>query len=136
MAQSEVVALAFGNAKAERQAIEKLYEDVATIQRTGPGRKVGAMTLLDYETVIDGQICGLSYASDGSRQTGAQQDLSYDAVLFIAPELSILPGDQVIVRRFGRDNPDSNILLTFEVVGVPPVYATHQEVRLKASGLS
>ena len=65
-------------------------------------------------------ICALSYSgSDKSEQTKAQNEVDYDAVIFAAPDLLVLPGDGVSLKRFGRDNPSSQILLSFQVVGRP-----------------
>ena len=43
----------------------------------------------------------------------------------------VLPGDSVSLKRFGRMDPTSQRVLTFQVVGRPAVYATHQEIRVK-----
>ena len=62
--------------------------------------------------------------------------MDYDAAIFAAPELQVLPGDSVSLRRFGRDNPSSQQILHFAVVGRPAVYATHQEIRVKDGDLA
>lgn len=51
-------------------------------------------------------------------------------------DLLVLPGDSVVLKRFGRDNPSSQILLLFQVVGRPAIYATHQEIRVKDGDLA
>ena len=81
--------------------------------------------------------CMLSYSgSDKSQQTDAQNEIDYDAVLFAAPDLLVLPGDSVSLKRFGRMDPTSQRVLTFQVVGRPAVYATHQEIRVKDGDLA
>lgn len=87
--------------------------------------------------IYDGIICALSYTgSDNSRQTDAQNNVDYDAVIFASPDLLVLPGDTIVVKRFGRDDPSSGRNLTFEVIGRPSVYATHQEIKVKDGDLA
>lgn len=120
--------MSFGNAKAERRALELTYEDTASIIRM-TDTSVGAIDKMAPTAVYEGVRCGLSRTSDRSKQTAAQQDIEYDAVLFLAPELSVEAGDTAEVTRFGS-------VLNFEVVGIPTRYATHQEVFLKARDLA
>lgn len=125
----------FGNPAAERRAIESTYEDTVTIAR--PGKKTeGSITHLEDIPVYVDLPCALSRNSDSSAQTKAQQNIDYDAVVFMAPELQVLPGDTAVVKRFGRDNPTSTIIETFEVIGRPSIFATHQEVKVKDSDLA
>lgn len=127
----------FGNPGAERAAIEMTYEDTATIYRTTPRTSSDGLTKAASAIAYQEIACGLSRSSgDGSGQTKAQNDVSYDAVIFVAPELQILPGDRISLRRFGRDDPSSQRTLRFEVVGRPAVYATHQEIRVKDGDLA
>lgn len=129
--------MAFGNAAAERAAIESMYEDVATVKRNETVR--GANNISEYKRsiVYDNVICGISYTTaDKSDQTDVQNNIDVEATLFISPELDIRPGDYITVKRFGRDNPISTLIREYEVIGPPPVYATHQEVRLKAGDLA
>lgn len=127
----------FGNPGAERAAIEMTYEDTATISRTedvtGSNKITKAVPAVIYSEII----CSLSYSgSDKSGQTKAQNEVDYDAVIFAAPDLLVLPGDAVVLKRFGREDPASQRLLSFEVVGRPAVYPTHQEIRVKDGDLS
>lgn len=127
----------FGNPSAERMAIEMTYEDTASIYRTAPQAGADGITKVAASTVYQGIICGLSRSSgDGSGQTKAQNNVDYDAVIFAAPEMQVLPGDRVSLQRFGRDNPGSQRILHFVVVGRPAVYATHQEIRVKDGDLA
>lgn len=129
--------MAFGNAQAERRAIETTYEDIATVSRAVQQTGGDKITRAVPEMVYSDVICALSYSgSDKSKQTKAENQIDYDAVVFMAPELAVRPGDKVTVTRFGRDNPGSQIMLTFEVVGRPPVYATHQEVKVRDGDIS
>lgn len=127
----------FGNPGAERAAIEVTYEDTADISRSTPVTGANNVTKSDFAVVYSAIICALSYSGgDKSGQTKAQNEIDYDAVIFAGPELQVLPGDRVTLKRFGRDDPNSQRVLTFEVVGRPPVYATHQEIRVKDGDLS
>ena len=127
----------FGNPAAERATIEMTYEDTAAISRTEPvtgaNHITKAVPVVKYSEII----CALSYSgSDKSQQTNAQNEVDYDAVLFASPDLLVLPGDRVSLKRFGRVDPTSQRLLTFEVVGRPAVYATHQEIQVKDGDLA
>lgn len=127
----------FGNPAAERAAIEMTYEDTADVSRTEPVTGANNITkdvpVVKYNEII----CALSYTGgDKSNQTKAQNEVEYDAVIFAAPELLVLPGDGVSLKRFGRENPSSQHVLTFEVVGRPVVYATHQEIKVKDGDLA
>lgn len=129
--------MAFGNASTERAAIEMTYEDSATIFRTIATRGEDSISKNVPSVVYSGVACALSYSgSDSSRQTDAQNNVDYDAVIFASPDLLVLPGDTIVAKRFGRDNPSSKTELVFEVVGRPAVYATHQEIGAKAGDLA
>lgn len=129
--------MSFGNASAERAAIEMTYEDTATVSRTTPQRGQNAISASDPSVIYSCIICALSYTgSDSSGQTDAQNNVDYDAVIFAGPDLSILPGDKIVLKRFGRDDPSSQKDLNFAVVGRPAVYATHQEIKVKDGDLA
>lgn len=126
----------FGNPAAERAAIEMTYEDTATVSRTTL-QKINNISKHVPEDIYTDSICALVYSgSDKSQQMQAQNKIDYDAIIFFPLSLSILPGDKIALKRFGRDNPDSTIIYNFEVVGRPNVYATHQEVRVKDGDLA
>lgn len=129
--------MSFGNAAAERAAIESTYEDTATVTRTAPQRGANGLSASVPAVVYSGIICALSYSgTNSSMQTNAQQNIDHDAVVFASPDLKILPGDTIVVKRFGRDDPSGDQELTFEVIGRPSVYATHQEIKVKDGDLS
>lgn len=129
--------MSFGNASAERAAIEMTYEDTATVSRTTPQRGQNAISASDPSVIYSGIICALSYTgSDSSGQTDAQNNVDYDAVIFAGPDLLILPGDKIVLKRFGRDDPSSQKDLNFAVVGRPAVHATHQEIKVKDGDLA
>ena len=93
--------MAFGNASAERAAIELTYEDTATVSRTTSQRGKNNISAPSPSVIYDGIICALSYTgSDNSRQTDAQNNVDYDAVIFASPDLLVLPGDTIVVKRF------------------------------------
>ncbi|WP_154666503.1 hypothetical protein [Anaeromassilibacillus senegalensis] len=113
------------------------YEDTASVSRTEPVTGANNITKTALVVKYSEIICALSYTgSDKSNQTKAQNEVEYDAVIFAAPDLLVLPGDSVILKRFGRDDPSSQLLLMFEVVGRPAMYATHQEIRVKDGDLA
>ena len=120
--------MAFGSPAAERAAIESTYEDTATVYRTAPKRGANGLSASVPDVVYSG--------TNSSMQTNAQQNIDHDAVVFAGPDLKVLPGDTIVVKRFGRDDPSSTQEVTFEVIGRPSVYATHQEIKVKDGDLS
>lgn len=129
--------MAFGNASAERAALEATYEDTAKVSRTGPIRGTNNISKSVPGVIYDEITCALSLSgSDKSNQTKAQNTIDYDAVIFFPPDIMILPGDTIQVKRFGKDNPNSTILLNYESVGRPSLYPTHQEVKVKDGDLA
>ncbi len=111
----------FGNVTAERAAIESTYDAVCSISR--PSAKPGDGIAQTVSAVIaDGVRCGLSRGGDSSGQDMANI-VADSRVLFIAPETDIRAGDAVTVTLYGRTE-------ALEAVGIPLLYATHQEVTL------
>ena len=117
----------FGAAAAERAAIETLYDAVCTISRSTAVSENNIARV--YEKVVGENVpCGLSDGSDSSAQAEANI-ISREKRLFIAPEVDIRAGDMVSVTAYGRTDD-------FEVIGIPAVYATHQQVRLIGKGVA
>ncbi|ASS77283.1 ABC transporter ATP-binding protein [Tumebacillus algifaecis] len=107
-----------------RAAIERLYDDRATIKRHGEIEKPSGETVLGLAVICEDQPCRLSQKSLAvNGQTEAQNDVSYETKLFVSPDLELRQGDVVEVTRHGR-------ALTY-VAGEPFIYATHQEVNLQ-----
>lgn len=112
----------FGNVTAERAAIEQTYDAVCTIARQSAEDVDGIAR--GTETVVAENVpCALSKGGDSSAVDLAGV-ISDSRVLFIAPEADVKAGDRVTVTLYGRTE-------TLDVVGVPLLYATHQEVTLK-----
>lgn len=123
----------FGNPERERQAIERTYVDVGALLRTMDVRPEGS-NITRKETVIleEGIKCALSYTgSNASNQRDHAHLVDWDAVLFIAPEVRVYPGDFFQINRLsGRET------YTFQVVGKPNIYATHQEIKVVEKSLA
>lgn len=126
----------FGNVKVERKALESTYEDTCTVSRMVPVEGSNGITKPEPATVYKDVICALSASGDSSKQTEAQHLIEYDVLLFVQPETIIESGDQITVKRFGRMDPNSTYVKTFEVVGVPVPYVTHIQAKLKAVDLA
>lgn len=127
----------FGNVTAERAAIETMYEDIADISRAKPQTDENGITKTVNTVIYSGISCALSYTgSDNSGQNAAQNEIEYDAVIYASPDLDVQAGDVVKLTRFGRDNPNSSRVLTFDVVGRPNVYATHQEIHVREGDIA
>lgn len=126
-----------GAPDAERTAIVMTYEDTATITRTISETGGNSITKRVPAVVYENIRCALSLSgSDTSKQTKQHNTVDYAAVLFAAPELSILPGDKITLWRLGADNPDTPLLAHFTAVGRPRVYATHQEIKVTEGDLA
>lgn len=125
----------YSNVKAERRALESTYSDLCTISRMEDVTDENNITRQEPVEVYQDVICALSAKGDSSKQTEAQHHLEYDRLLFIQPEIVINPGDQVMVKRFGRLDPNPPYIQTFQVIGMPVPYVTHTQAKLKAVGL-
>ena len=121
----------FGNPAAERAALELSYEATADITRLCSVIPEGKHTAEMQPTAIAAGVrCGLSYGGNNSRQDDeAQQTVDHDATLYLPPEIGVQAGDTVTVLRYGQTS-------TYEAVGHPALYATHQEVALKEGGVA
>lgn len=112
-----------------RRAIERMYEDRATIKRSIQVTASNKATRAELQIIYSDQPCRLSQQSLGKNdQTDVQNDIKYDSKLFIAPELEIRQGDVIeVTRRDGRKVTGT--------AGEPfPPYSTHQEVSLQRKG--
>jgi hypothetical protein len=114
-----------------RTAIERMYEDKATISRhVAVKDPVTKETKQELQQIYEEQPCKLSQtglAKNG--QTEDANNLQYDAKLFIAPELEIKQGDVVdVVRRA------TGQAATYTAGQPFPPYGSHQEIMLTAKG--
>ncbi|WP_270167577.1 ABC transporter ATP-binding protein [Paenibacillus sp. SYP-B4298] len=117
------------NYRKHRRAIERMYEDRATISRHMTSKDpVTKLTKQELQPIYEDQPCKLSQTSlPRNGQTEAQNNLQYDAKLFIAPELEIKQGDVVAVKRKATSRVEMYI------TGQPfPPYSSHQEINLTA----
>lgn len=118
-----------------RAAIEQMYEDRATIYRHAKVKdRVTKETKLVPVPFISDQPCRISQKALGqNNQTEAQNDISYETKLFIAPEREIKQGDMLEVTRgrftdFGWEPIAPARKYT---AGEPFMYQTHQEISLQ-----
>ncbi|SDR81846.1 hypothetical protein SAMN05444162_0115 [Paenibacillaceae bacterium GAS479] len=110
-----------------REAIERLYNDRATISRMGETTKSNGAKQQGLVQVYVDQPCFLSSgAASTNAQTDNQNDIRASMKLFVAPEIEIQQGDEVAVRRFGV--PDR--VWKYKAGEPLPPYPTHQEVEL------
>lgn len=120
------------NYKRHRKAIEKLYEDKATISRHSKIKVNGETKLVLLPVCID-EPCRLSQKSlGGNGQTEAQNDIIYETKLFISPDVEIEQGDEFTVTR-GKITADGWEAVGPErkyTAGEPFPYGSHQEITL------
>lgn len=108
-----------------RAALERQYTDRATISRYVPVTKPNKQTVLQLQQVYSDQPCRISQTRlPKNGQTEAQNDIRYDAKLFIAPlpDVELLQGDEIVVTGRGVSRN--------YVAGEPFPYPTHQEIGL------
>ena len=80
--------MAFGNASAERAAIEMTYEDTATASRTTTQRGQNALTAPDPSVIYSGIIRALSYTgSDSSAHVSYTHLRAHETVLDLVRRL-------------------------------------------------
>lgn len=112
------------NIRRYRKIMEKTYMDRVTISRYGDYETNWGETkqgLIPVHKDVPCRISQTGLARNG--QTEAENQIDYDAKLFIAPEIEILQGDELEVTRNGRKYHFT--------AGEPfPPYLTHQEVML------
>lgn len=113
------------NYRRHRREIERLYEDACTIYRyektTDPDTGETVQTLVAFYT---DQPCRISQKALGTNgQTEAQNNISYETKLFIAPDLEIRQGDMIEVTR--------GIVTRKYEAGEPFLYPSHQEISIQ-----
>lgn len=118
---------------AQRAVLERFYEDRADVLRPGTVQQ-GAVVRTEWTAAEVDLPCSLSRFGNKSSRVGNRsgrrdvvQEILWDAVLFLAPETELRPGDRVRVRQLGKT-------MEFEAVGRPAMYETHQEALLREKG--
>jgi hypothetical protein len=112
-----------------RVVIEQMYEDTVTISRHADVKDpVTRETKQEARPIYEDKPCKLSQTSlPKNGQTEAQNDVSYNAKLFLAPDIEIKQGDLVAVTRKATGRVGKY------VAGSPfPPYSSHQEIDLTA----
>jgi hypothetical protein len=118
--------MTFGNPAAERAAIETTYDGLCTVTEFGTIKDpITKREVSQQAVVLLNQPCALSQSSlPSTNQTDVANEINYDAKLFIAPEIVIMPGNGIHVEQDGMS-------YKFEQAGEPFIYTTHQEIKLK-----
>ncbi|MGF9913734.1 hypothetical protein ABEX47_03365 [Paenibacillus ehimensis] len=121
--------MAFGNAAAERRAIEMTYDGLCTVTefRDVKDPNTGRTTPKPVVVLRD-QPCALSQTSlSSARRTATDNTIDYDAKLFLSPDVTVKAGSRIRVTQHGMD-------LEFDQTADPFRYPTHQEILLKRAG--
>ena len=110
---------------AHSRAIERLYEDKATISRyTEYEDPVTKETRLELIPVYENQPCRISQRALGANtQTENVNQIVYETKLFISPNIEIKQGDVIEVTRGTTTRKYT--------AGEPFIYPTHQEVSIQ-----
>lgn len=120
----------FGRPSAERQAIESTYEDTLEVWR--PAEQTSNNITSDkQEKAVGNVICAYSGGGGMGNQTDSFNLVEYAPKIFAPPELTVLRGDIIKLKRFGRTDPNATIVLEFEPLGDAALFATHQEILVK-----
>ncbi|NKQ18422.1 ABC transporter ATP-binding protein [Brevibacillus laterosporus] len=107
-----------------RMAIERMYEDRATIKRVIETETSWGETKTDLTTIYNDQPCRLSQKALGTNgQTTTVNQVVYETKLFISPDVVILQGDEIEVTGRG-------VTRTY-TAGEPFPYPTHQEISIQ-----
>lgn len=118
--------MGFGNAKAERKAIEMTYEDTCEVIRAVE-TEVGNITKPVEQIVYKDIPCALSTGNSTTYQTETVNKIDYDVKIFFAPEIEIKAGDKIRLCRLGKE------VYKYKNVGETSIYETHQEIMAKRS---
>ncbi|MGG3871666.1 ABC transporter ATP-binding protein [Brevibacillus laterosporus] len=107
-----------------RMALERMYEDKATIKRSVKTKTEWKETVFKLEEVYTDQPCRISQKALGTNgQTATVNQVVYETKLFISPDIVILPGDEIEVTGRG-------VTRTY-TAGEPFPYPTHQEISIQ-----
>ncbi|MCM3747452.1 ABC transporter ATP-binding protein [Paenibacillus pasadenensis] len=110
-----------------REAIERMYNDLATISRMVTTTKPNGAKQQGLVQIYADQPCFLSAgAAAANTQTDNQNDIRASMKLFIAPEVEIRQGDEIVISRFGAPHR----IWRYNAGEPLPPYPTHQEVEL------
>jgi|SRR5690606_21082889 len=111
--------------RAHRRAIERLYEDRATISRHMEYEDpITKETKSGLQPVYENQPCRISQRALGTNaQTEAVNQIAYETKLFISPDIEIKQGDVIEVTR--------GTVTRKYTAGEPFIYPTHQEVSIQ-----
>lgn len=109
-----------------RKAIESTYKGLCTISKYEGHRDPETEELKQQlEPIHENIPCKLSKKTiNPSSETDIASVVRYAPMLFIAPEIEIKPGSEILVIQHG-------ITRVFKQSGEPFVYETHQEIMLQ-----
>lgn len=112
-----------------RGALESLYTGVCNIIQYVPVKDpVTKITGMAEFTAHSNVKCRLSYSqSPQASPTETGSVVAQVIKLFLAPEITVLPGSKIEVTQHGRTEE-------FEMSGYPAVYSSHQEITLRKFG--
>lgn len=107
-----------------RTAIEKTYSGVCSIFAKEKIRKENHSTAFAEVAVLENQPCRFSFSSKKPTDfQGVAMGVSLEGVLFLAPEIQVLPSSKIQVTQNGRTT-------YFAKAGESALYPTHQEIPL------
>ena len=106
-----------GNPELERALLEQTYDGVMTV--TGVSKQiVNGETVVTPDAVLHENIpCALSFS--GTPDSSGQ--ISYQATIYCAPDLTVPAGCRIAVRQYG-------VTYRLKYSGESAVYPTHQQL--------
>ena len=111
-----------GNPELERALLEQTYDGVMTVTGTSK-QEVGGETVVTPDAVLHENIpCALSFSGTPDSKTDADSgQISYQATIYCAPELTIPAGCRIAVQQYGAT-------YRLKYSGESAVYPTHQQL--------
>ena len=111
-----------GNPELERALLEQTYDGMMTVTGTSK-QDVGCETGGTRGAVLHENIlCALSFSGTPDSRTNANSSqISYQATIYCAPELTIPAGCRIVVQQYG-------VTYRLKYSGESAVYPTHQQL--------
>ena len=122
LSKDEVVVL-LRNPELERALLEQAYDGVMTVTGTSK-QEVGGETVVTpgLRALHENIPCALSFSGTPDSKTDANSgQISYQATIYCAPELTIPAGCRIAVQQYG-------VTYRLKYSGESAVYPTHQQL--------
>lgn len=111
-----------GNPELERALLEQTYDGVMTVTGTRKQTLNGETVVMPDVVLHENIPCALSFSGTPDSKTDANSgQISYQATIYCAPELTISAGCRIAVQQYGAT-------YRLKYSGESAVYPTHQQL--------